>query len=257
MTPQTEVGEVEELEILVLVDNHPGRPGLEPAWGFSALVRAGNLTILFDSGPDPSVLENNVKALNVDLNEVDFAVLSHEHGDHANGFSYVAEVRKGLTVYVPGGARRGVVRWLEGLGFKVKEVPGPTKLAPGVLLTGPVRPSFISEQALVVVVKDMGCAAIVGCSHPGIEHIIPFVYNMTGKRVFLVIGGFHLLGASKDRLYRIARTLERYGVEYLFPIHCTGEEAERFFAQELKDAYKDGHVGTRIVVRAGEVEVKG
>ena len=46
-------------------------------WGFSALVRYNAKTILFDTGNSADGFEHNVKALGVDLNQVDIAVLSH------------------------------------------------------------------------------------------------------------------------------------------------------------------------------------
>src|SRR4030088_374811 len=55
-------------------------------WGFSALVRYNGRTILFDTGNSADKFEHNVKALGVDLNQVDIAVLSHRHYDHISGF---------------------------------------------------------------------------------------------------------------------------------------------------------------------------
>src|SRR5215468_12404042 len=46
-------------------------------WGFSALVHYNGKVILFDTGNNAENFEHNVKALGVDLNQVDIAVLSH------------------------------------------------------------------------------------------------------------------------------------------------------------------------------------
>ncbi|MEM0062594.1 MAG: MBL fold metallo-hydrolase [Ignisphaera sp.] len=59
-------------------------------------------------GPDPGVLERNLRSLGVDARGIEFAVVLHEHGDHTNGLSYMAEARPGITVYVPKGPLR---RW--------------------------------------------------------------------------------------------------------------------------------------------------
>jgi glyoxylase-like metal-dependent hydrolase (beta-lactamase superfamily II) len=55
-------------------------------WGFSALVHYNGKTILFDTGNNADTFEHNVKALGVDLSQVDIAVLSHRHFDHISGF---------------------------------------------------------------------------------------------------------------------------------------------------------------------------
>jgi 7,8-dihydropterin-6-yl-methyl-4-(beta-D-ribofuranosyl)aminobenzene 5'-phosphate synthase len=66
-------------------------------WGFSALVHYNGKTILFDTGNNADSFEHNVKALGVDLNQVDIAVLSHHHVDHISGFVYVLKIKPTVT----------------------------------------------------------------------------------------------------------------------------------------------------------------
>src|SRR5436305_1370141 len=70
-------------------------------WGFSALVRYNGKTILFDTGNNADHFEHNVKALGVDLNQVDIAVLSHRHVDHISGFDYMLKVKPAVKAYLP------------------------------------------------------------------------------------------------------------------------------------------------------------
>jgi 7,8-dihydropterin-6-yl-methyl-4-(beta-D-ribofuranosyl)aminobenzene 5'-phosphate synthase len=70
-------------------------------WGFSALVRYNGKTILFDTGNSADGFEHNVKALAVDLQKVDIAVLSHRHFDHISGFDYMLRVKPTVKVYLP------------------------------------------------------------------------------------------------------------------------------------------------------------
>jgi 7,8-dihydropterin-6-yl-methyl-4-(beta-D-ribofuranosyl)aminobenzene 5'-phosphate synthase len=76
-------------------------PGLVQDFGFSALVTYRGKTILFDSGSNADVLKQNVEALGVDLREVDFAVASHSHFDHINGFDYLLTVNPSVKIYFP------------------------------------------------------------------------------------------------------------------------------------------------------------
>src|ERR1700720_3965646 len=64
-------------------------PGTQFGWGYSALIRFQGKTISFDSGGDADRFGRNAKALNIDLKMIDYAVLSHNHGDHSSGFDYV------------------------------------------------------------------------------------------------------------------------------------------------------------------------
>ncbi len=55
-------------------------------WGFSALVEADSIRILFDAGAgEETVLENSME-LGIDLSSVHTLVLSHNHGDHTGGW---------------------------------------------------------------------------------------------------------------------------------------------------------------------------
>ena len=70
-------------------------------WGFSALIHYNGKTILFDTGNNADKFEHNVKALGVDLNQVDIAVLSHRHYDHISGFDYMLKVKPSVKAYLP------------------------------------------------------------------------------------------------------------------------------------------------------------
>ncbi|MDH3890511.1 MAG: MBL fold metallo-hydrolase [candidate division Zixibacteria bacterium] len=77
------------------------QPGLTQDFGFSALVKYNGLTILFDGGTNADLLKSNCEALGVDLSKVDFAVASHSHFDHINGFDYLLSVHPDVKIYFP------------------------------------------------------------------------------------------------------------------------------------------------------------
>lgn len=91
----------ERIRIVVLVDNNPYRQDLEKAWALSVYVEAGGVRFLFDTGPDPMVLEKNARRLGIDLSKIDFIVISHAHGDHTGGLRLLASIKPGMVVYVP------------------------------------------------------------------------------------------------------------------------------------------------------------
>ena len=70
-------------------------------WGFSALIHYNGKIILFDTGNSADGFEHNVKALGVDLSQVDMAVLSHRHFDHISGFDYMLKVKPAVKAYLP------------------------------------------------------------------------------------------------------------------------------------------------------------
>jgi len=127
-------------------------------WGFAALVEADGRRILFDTGGHEDTVQRNLKALGVDLSQVELVVLSHNHADHTTGLmplrrqlaavspKALATLYAGKGIFWPRinaqGAvddRMGVVRQAyEATGGRIVEVSGPTELMPGVWLTGPV-----------------------------------------------------------------------------------------------------------------------
>lgn len=77
------------------------REGLTKDFGFSALIKYNGKLILFDAGTNADILRKNVDALGIDLRTVDFAVGSHAHGDHLNGFDYLLQVNPNVKIYLP------------------------------------------------------------------------------------------------------------------------------------------------------------
>ena len=55
-------------------------------WGFSALVEADSIKILFDAGSHERTVLENCKEMKIDLSKVPYLVLSHSHWDHTIGW---------------------------------------------------------------------------------------------------------------------------------------------------------------------------
>ncbi len=77
------------------------KKGLQQDFGFSCLVAYGDLTVLFDSGTNAKLFEQNCKALNIDLKKVDIAIVSHGHYDHIGGFDYLIALNPNVKIYLP------------------------------------------------------------------------------------------------------------------------------------------------------------
>src|SRR5216684_3611648 len=87
--------------VTILYDSFGKNPALTMDWGFAALVEYGGKRILFDTGGNPNILEHNVKTAGVDLQKLDFVVMSHRHGDHMGGLAYLLKVNPTVKVYAP------------------------------------------------------------------------------------------------------------------------------------------------------------
>lgn len=77
------------------------KENMEKDFGFSCILKYNGTTILFDAGTNADIFKNNVESMNIDLREIDFAIASHAHFDHINGFDYLLDVHPDVKIYFP------------------------------------------------------------------------------------------------------------------------------------------------------------
>lgn len=70
-----------------------------------------------------------------------------------------------------------------------------------------------------------GLLILLGCSHPGVLNIIKSIEIKSGKNVFGVIGGTHLMEASMDRIKKTIVELKKMDIKIIGASHCTGHIA--------------------------------
>jgi metal-dependent hydrolase (beta-lactamase superfamily II) len=88
-------------QITVLYDAFGKTSTMRKDWGFSALIEYGGKRILFDTGNNADIFAHNVEAKGIDLKQLDFAVVSHRHGDHTSGLSHLLKINPGVNIYAP------------------------------------------------------------------------------------------------------------------------------------------------------------
>jgi 7,8-dihydropterin-6-yl-methyl-4-(beta-D-ribofuranosyl)aminobenzene 5'-phosphate synthase len=88
-----------KVQITLLCDTFGQNSAMQKDWGYAALVECGGKRILFDTGNNPDILAQNAKAKGIDLAKLDFVVMSHGHGDHMGGLSYVLSVNPRAPTY--------------------------------------------------------------------------------------------------------------------------------------------------------------
>ena len=88
-------------QITVLYDAFGKDSTMQKDWGYAAFVEYGGKRILFDTGNNPGILAQNAKAKAIDLSKLDFVVMSHRHGDHMGGLTYLLSVNPKVPIYAP------------------------------------------------------------------------------------------------------------------------------------------------------------
>jgi 7,8-dihydropterin-6-yl-methyl-4-(beta-D-ribofuranosyl)aminobenzene 5'-phosphate synthase len=267
-------------QITVIYDAFGKTSTMTKDWGFSALIEYGGKRILFDTGNNAEIFAHNVNAKGIDLRQLDFAIVSHRHGDHTSGLNHLLKVNPAVKIYAPqenfgvfGAALPGTfyrrneslppeMRYFDGRPPETLRFGSPwpeadftwvtktTEVAPGfhlILLNGTWGVDLeVKEISLAIDTPD-GIVLIVGCSHPTIEKIVEAVQNTINKPIHLVLGGTHLLPAKDDQISSIAMSLrDNRGVHYLAPVHCTGEPAFAILKETFGDRYVYAGLGTTV-----------
>ena len=250
------------MKITALLENTSCKEGIEAEHGLSLFIETKEKKILFDTGAT-AMFARNAEKLNVDLAQVDFAVLSHGHYDHSGGLKTFLTLNDKAPIYLRKAAfgpyysqREEDTYEFIGIDesllsnnrviFTGKETP----LGEGISLFSNVRgerffptgnksllkktpdgyeeDDFSHEQNLVIE-EDEISLLVSGCSHRGIVNIVEHFHSLFGHYPTHVIGGFHLYNhrtgkpENRETLAQIADALLSSGTTY-YTCHCTGEE---------------------------------
>lgn len=235
-----------KISIITVYDNYQVNPELETGWGFSALIKIKNQNILFDTGADSPTLLSNMEKMGIGPEEIDTIFLSHIHEDHTGGLEGILKINSKPTVYVPKSFPDSFKNKIKSSQADLVEVLNSTKIYENVYSTGQLG-IWIKEQSLIVV-TDKGLVIITGCAHPGIVDIIKKAKEIFPKKeVYLVLGGFHLTGASDSKLKSIIKEFRELGVQKVAPCHCSGDRTRELFKEEYQDDFIKNGVGKIII----------
>lgn len=236
-----EMGTAEKVMLTIVYDNNVYDERLVTAWGFSCYVNVDNVTVLFDTGGDAQILLENMAKLNLDVGEIDVIVLSHIHGDHVGGLFGVLELNSQVKVYLPASFPDEFENRVREYGCEVIEVKNAVKICNGLATTGGL--DTIREQSLMIATSK-GLVVVTGCAHPGVINIVKKANELTGMEVYLVMGGFHLTGASESTILSIIEQLKALGVKKVAPCHCSGDLARKLFKEKFGEDYLEVGVGS-------------
>jgi 7,8-dihydropterin-6-yl-methyl-4-(beta-D-ribofuranosyl)aminobenzene 5'-phosphate synthase len=238
---------VKPMTITVVYDNNAYDRRLQTAWGFACLVERGDIKLLFDTGGDGGVLVSNMGTLGFDPVDLDVVLLSHIHGDHTGGLGTLLATGSRPRVFLPSSFPADYKAQIR-VQTKLVEVDQAVEIIEGVYTTGEMGSNII-EQALVLKTTE-GLVVITGCAHPGIVEMVRQAKAVGGDEPYLVVGGFHLGGASKAQIKEIISSFRRLGVQNVAPCHCTGNQAIDLFHQAFGDSFIHSGAGKVLVFDA-------
>lgn len=247
------------MKITALVENKSNCE-LTPTHGLSLYVETEKHKLLFDLGPDETLLKNAQKR-GIDLEKVDTVIISHGHSDHGGALAAFLKRNRTAKIYIQRRAFEkhyskslGFVKVSIGLDRKLSEHPqvflvdGEYRVDEELLLFTTEdtskyhstandtlydekgRDGFAHEQDLMVFGEKN--VLIMGCGHCGVVNILERAGEYDPQ---ICVGGYHLMipatkkSVPREILEGIAGELKRYDMDF-YTCHCTGEEAFRYLA---------------------------
>lgn len=263
----------------ILYDAFGNVENLKKDWGFSALIEYSGKKILFDTGNNARTFAANVKAMRVDLKDLDFVVISHRHGDHTSGLNYLLQVNPKVKIYAPAepfgvfGSTlpKGLYKTVDTLPSSMRYFNGAEpeafpsgspwpeanfvfvdsqiEVAPGIFLiptVSNVKGTLELRELTLALGTPHGLVLVVGCSHPGVEEILSAA-SAGNSHVYMLLGGLHLVKTPDAEIERLANALhDKWKIDRIAPGHCTGEPAFAKLKQVFGESYLYAGLGSRV-----------
>lgn len=161
---------------------------------------------------------------------------------------------------------REVRRAYEAEGGRIVIHDEPDELRPGLWLTGPiprVHPEknwspisrierhdsldedTIPEDQALVINTPQGLVVLAGCGHAGIVNTMEYARKIVPETtVHAVLGGFHLLALTDEKVEWTGAKMHEFGVEHVLGAHCTGINAVKLLRDSAHLDRSTSVVGT-------------
>lgn len=223
------------MKTTILCENQAGHNNTRSIlaeWGLSLFLETGDVNILFDTG-HTNVYWHNAREMGLNLNRTHFIVLSHHHWDHVGGLQHHGfKAKKKLVVHpeviskLPTKESQKIEK-----DFKIIASANPLEFSPGIFYLGEIprinkfekglfKRERMPDDSAVAVKTKKGAVVITGCSHSGICNICQHARQVTGQKLYAVIGGFHLFENDPKAVEGTVRYFKKERPKHIYPLHC-------------------------------------
>ena len=257
-------------------------------WGLSIYVEYDGHKVLLDTGASHLFAKNaNVMGIDlsqVDIGVLSHAHYDHANGmakffalnktapfylrkGAAENCYHTGKLFGRFTYHYYIGIHKG---WLERFAGRIRFVEGIAEIAPGITLVphstaglerigemahlsvkenGKYRyDNFDHEQSLVFDTPQ-GLFVMNSCSHAGADNIVKEIEAaFPGKKIYALLGGFHLFRYPDERVRAFAERLRKLNVQKIYTGHCTGDRAYGILRDVLGERAEQMHTGMTIEI---------
>jgi 7,8-dihydropterin-6-yl-methyl-4-(beta-D-ribofuranosyl)aminobenzene 5'-phosphate synthase len=222
------------MRLVVLADNRKISRDLQTEHGLCIYLETDQYKILLDTGASDVFIQNANK-LDINLQEVDYAFISHGHSDHIGGLSYFLALNTKAKVIMSTAiqhqlyfskrdrlhsisANINLDAYRNRIIFVEKEISiadeihvysnQSTKYATPLgnknLFRKEGNGEFISDDfnhELIFTIGKEKLFVYTGCAHNGLQNILETVTTNISTPISWIVGGFHLLTPRKGIFY--------------------------------------------------------
>lgn len=262
------------MKLKILTENTVFQSQMKAELGFSLLIESDDKRkFLFDTG-QTDLYAFNAAIGGVDISEIEAVIISHGHYDHTGGLAHFLAHNDHAPIYAKlGFEKERFGRGDRSIGLpigtnidprRVHTVQEITEIAEGIFIVPEVKiydrqethfsnmvirrggESFedqFDDEQFICVRHEGKISIISGCAHRGIVNTIRSAKEHFSEPIRLVIGGFHTLHESSEKIAQLATLLNQHEIEEVVACHCTGIEQYALLKQDYKGKIAYGHVG--------------
>ena len=92
------------------------------------------------------------------------------------------------------------------------------------------------EHATCFRLGDRGLVVVTSCGHAGIINTLKRAQVVSDvQKIYALVGGFHLAPAPDDYLRQVIAELQKFDLEHVMPMHCSGQNFVDLASKEMPE----------------------